>query len=112
MRGDPDALQDMADACERIARYTVGHTFDSFRASPLLQDAVLYRTLVIGEAVTLVSAATLARMPGIPWQNVRRMRDVLVHEYFGVSLTIAWDVATVRAPELLAAVRTVLPEQP
>lgn len=66
---------------------------------------------LLGKAVRSITDSTQAMMPEIPWAKVKRMRNVLVHDYFGVNIEIAWDTAAKRVPELLQAVRRVLPGQ-
>lgn len=73
-------LQDIADAIARIPRYTAGHTRESFLADERTIDAVVRNLEVIGEAARHVDAGTCARCPGIPWQDMRDMRNLLIHE--------------------------------
>ena len=47
---------------------------------------------IIGEASKKVSLETRAAHPEIPWKDMAGMRDRIVHDYFGVSLDIVWDV--------------------
>lgn len=47
-------------------------------------DALLYRLLVIGEAVKALPADLLARAPEVPWREVARLRDLLAHHYYRV----------------------------
>ena len=54
-------------------------------------DAVVRNFEVIGEAARHVDAATAARLADIPWQDMRDLRNLLIHEYFGVSVAIIWE---------------------
>ena len=54
-------------------------------------DAVVRNLEVIGEAARHVDAATAARLADIPWQDMRDLRNLLIHEYFGVSVPIIWE---------------------
>ena len=60
----------------------------------------------MGEAVKKVSAETRAAHPQIPWKDIAGMRDRVVHDYFGVSLDIVWDVVVHHVPPLLAKLRS------
>lgn len=51
-------------------------------------DAMLYRLLVIGEAVKALPAALLDRQPQVPWHEVARLRDLLAHHYYRVDVQI------------------------
>jgi uncharacterized protein with HEPN domain len=58
----------------------------------MAQDAVVRNLQVLGEAAKKVSPRTVAEHPEIPWRSMAGMRDRVVHDYFGVSLEIVWDV--------------------
>ena len=65
-------------------------------------DAVARNLEIIGEAVKNVPKETLAIRPEINWTDVTGFRDVIVHQYFRVKLTVVWDVIQVE----LAGIRT------
>lgn len=46
---------------------------------------------IIGEAAANVPEEIAANYPDIPWQDMRDMRNVLAHEYFGINEKIVWD---------------------
>lgn len=68
---------------------------DAFIGSRQVQDSVIRRFEIIGEAVKNLPEDFKAKYAGIPWKKAMAMRDILVHEYFGVDLEIVWDT-TVR----------------
>jgi uncharacterized protein with HEPN domain len=84
-------LQDIVQAIDRILTYTNSLTFESFLADQLRIDAVIRNFEIIGEAARHVDDDTCARCPDVPWQDMRDMRNLLLHEYFGVSIRIVWD---------------------
>ncbi|MBF2098470.1 MAG: DUF86 domain-containing protein [Gloeomargaritaceae cyanobacterium C42_A2020_066] len=53
--------------------------------------AVLYNLAMIGEAVRCIPAELESAHLEIPWDDVRGMRNVVIHEYFQVSLLIIWQ---------------------
>jgi uncharacterized protein with HEPN domain len=87
-------LQDIAEAIDRIFEYTASHTRDSFRADRLTIDAVVRNLEVIGEAARHIDAATATSLPDVPWEDMRGLRNVLIHEYFGVSVEIVWETVS------------------
>jgi uncharacterized protein with HEPN domain len=62
----------------------------------------------IVEAARHVSEEVLGRFPELPWSDMADMRNVLIHEYFGVDLTILWKTASVDLPAILPALRRVI----
>lgn len=66
----------------------------------MVQDAVIRNLEVIGEAVKKLSSDLRAQYPEIPWSRIAGMRDVLIHEYFGVRVETVWGAVENRLPEL------------
>jgi uncharacterized protein with HEPN domain len=63
---------------------------------------------IIGEASKKLSPETRAASPELPWHDIVGMRDRIVHDYFGVSLAIVWDVVENHLPALRAGVQRLL----
>jgi uncharacterized protein with HEPN domain len=93
-------LRDMIDAADLISDYVGGCTFEAFQQDRQLQDSLLYRLIVIGEAVAHVSETTRLRYPHIQWQDIVGFRNFAVHGYFALNIEIAWNAATYNVPLL------------
>ncbi len=65
---------------------------------------------MIGEAVRSLPPDLRRRHPDIPWRSITALRNVLIHEYFGVDLEIVWRVVERRLPTLKRHVTTMLGE--
>jgi uncharacterized protein with HEPN domain len=88
-------------ACiDRIEQYTAGLDEQSFRENTQVQDAVLRRLEVMGEAVKSIPESFRSRYPDIQWRNIAGLRDVLIHQYFGVNLHRTWLVVKEDIPIL------------
>ena len=79
----------------------------TFRADRRTLDAVLRNLTVIGEAARHTPEGFRARFPDVPWLEMADMRNVVVHEYFGVDAGILWLTATRDVPNLEAVLETV-----
>ena len=101
-------LQDILDASEKIREYTKGLTLRTLSADTRTLDAVIRNLEVIGEAVKKLPAALRARHPEIEWMKIAGLRDVLIHEYFGIDEEIIWDIVQNKIPALQKAVREML----
>lgn len=100
--------EDIVTACSKIRRFVAGMSFEVFAADERTQDAVIRNIEIIGEAAKNLPDEVAAKAPDIAWRNIRGMRDVLAHGYFGTSLEIIWATATTRTDELESAVRKLL----
>ena len=68
-------------------------TLAKFKRNELVIDAVVRNFEIIGEASKSIPASVQRSYPGIPWKEMKGMRDILIHEYFGVDVKILWHAA-------------------
>lgn len=99
-RNDSVYLQHILDALVRIESYLEQVDEAKFNTTPLLQDGVIRQIEIIGEATKQLSASLTNRHPHVPWRDIARMRDKLIHQYFGVDITTVWLTATEDLPTL------------
>jgi uncharacterized protein with HEPN domain len=100
MQNDPVYLRHMLDAIEKIDRYLTGMDYRAFTASDMMIDAVVRELEIIGEATANLSASFVEEHPEIPWRRIKAMRNVLIHQYFGVDLKVVWDTYRSNLPQL------------
>jgi uncharacterized protein with HEPN domain len=93
-------LQDIWESILAIEEYTQNIAEDDFYSNRQLQDAIVRRLEIIGEAVKNVDDDFRDKYPQIPWKKIAGMRDVVAHEYFGVKLDRVWDVVREDLPRL------------
>jgi len=93
-------LEDMLEAIERIARYTSGMDLTRFANDDKTVDAVVRNLEVIGEAARNTPDEVTRQHSEIPWEKMRGIRNLLVHEYFGVDVSIVWLTITGDLPPL------------
>ena len=101
-------VEDMLAAVERVQRHTAGLDVASFIADEKTVDAVSYCFGVIGEAARNVPEEVVAANPELPWPEMRAMRNVVVHEYFGVTHETLWKTAREDLPSLVEQLRRLL----
>ena len=92
-------LEHIVQAIEAIQRYAAVGA-EKFHADELIQDGIIRRLEIIGEAVKNLSAELTARETSVPWKEAARTRDLLIHGYFRVNLAIVWSVVENELPTL------------
>lgn len=78
-----------------------------FHRNRLVQDAVLRRLEVIGEAARQLPQQIKDSHSGVPWADIVAMRNRLTHEYFGVLLDRVWNVVRKDLPDLRSKIEAV-----
>jgi len=93
-------IEHILESIALIEKYIEDRTKADFFNSVQLQDSVIRRIEIIGEAVKNLSTKLKEKYPEIPWRNIAGMRDLLIHEYFGIDLELTWKVVIKDIPEL------------
>ena len=104
-------IEDIRESCKKILRYTQGLRLEEFAADEKTLDAVVRNLIVIGEAVKNLPDDFRRRHPDVEWRKIAGLRDIVVHEYFGIDEDILWDVVQNKIPELLQAVEQILKKE-
>jgi len=78
----------------------VGKTKKDFLNSKQLQDSVMRRIEIIGEAVKKIPEEFKEKQNEIAWKQIVGMRDILIHHYFGIDLNLTWTVIVKDLPRL------------
>jgi uncharacterized protein with HEPN domain len=99
-----DYLAHVAQAIERARRYVAPlPDLHAFEQNPLVQDAVVRNIEIIGEAANRINRAApefVAQHPELPWDDMRGMRNIVIHAYFAVDLQIVWRTVQEDLPKL------------
>ena len=85
-------LQDIVESIELIEQFTSEITLADLEGNIEKQDAIIRRLAVIGEAGKHIPNDFRENHPDAPWRKAAGLRDVVIHEYFGVSLEIIWGL--------------------
>ncbi|HEX9593179.1 MAG TPA: DUF86 domain-containing protein [bacterium] len=101
-------IQDILDATNKILSHTADLDVGAFAADAWMVDAVLRNLTVIGEAARHVPDEVVSKHPDLPWNEMRDLRNIVVHEYFGVDPTIIWHTIREDLPPLVPQLEALL----
>ncbi len=103
-------LNDILECIDWIEKFSKGLTFEDFFDDRKTQDAIIRNLLVIGEATKNLPKEIKVKHT-FDWKAVAGFRDILIHQYAGVSFRIVWDVIMNELPVLKQVIQTILKEQ-
>lgn len=101
-------LSHILDSIALVERYTKGKSKKEFFASEELQDAVIRRFEIIGEAARNLPVRFRAKNKQVPWRDAMDMRNALIHEYFGVILEVVWDAIKIDLPKFKKQIEKII----
>ncbi|MEX2170962.1 MAG: HepT-like ribonuclease domain-containing protein [Pirellulales bacterium] len=108
MSDERTALADIVDECDLVSEFINDRSESDFHTDLLLQSAVLYRLLVLGEAVTRVSDETRLLHSTVDWRGFAGLRNVLIHQYHKVDLARVWKIVGDELSQLRRQVSDIL----
>ena len=104
-------LKHILDSINKIEEFTKRISKADFISSIKTQDAVIRRLEIIGEATKNLPTNFKEKYTTVPWNEITRMRDKLIHGYFGVDLNITWGVVKSDLPNLKGKIKIILKEE-
>lgn len=107
MRNDRERLLHIQDAIERIDKYAQKGK-EAFSRDELIQSWILRHLQIIGEACRALSPEFKARHSDVPWSDIIGMRNILVHDYFGIDVEAVWSAVERDLPELKRKIDAIL----
>ncbi len=93
-------IQDILDGINKIEEFVGDMNLEEFADDDKTSSAVVRKLEIIGEATKNVPEDIREKYKEIPWVDMARMRDKIIHFYFGVDHEIVWKVVKERLPEI------------
>jgi uncharacterized protein with HEPN domain len=106
MRTDADRVTDTLDAIAKI-KQRMPSSLDRFLGDEMVQVWAIHHLQLIGEAGRCVSQSLRDRHTEVPWPQIIALRNILVHEYFGLNLHQVWTMVNTDLPELEQQIRNI-----
>ena len=101
-------LEDIRDSLELISEYVKDLDYDTWKRDRKTIDAVIRNIEIIGEAASNVPENIQEQYVDIPWYQMKGMRNILIHEYFGVDIEVLWRTIQEDLPSLKIKIQKAL----
>lgn len=105
-------ILDIVIAINAVNEFVAGLTLDDFLTMEMVNSAVKWQFIIMGEATNRLSATFIAEHPHIPWHQIRGMRNRLAHEYDSIDDKTLWDIIQNDLAPLLEQLVVLLPQNP
>jgi uncharacterized protein with HEPN domain len=99
MNRDQTYVNQILDAINKIQEYTVEGR-DVFYETIIIQDAVMRNIEIIGEIAKRISDDFKEIYDTVPWRKMAGIRDVLIHDYDSIDMSIVWNVISMELPKI------------
>ena len=109
MLRDKSSLIDILNSCESIERFIRNKTNSDFYNDEMMQEAVIRKIEIIGEASNRISEDLKNRFPDLPWKKMKAMRNIMIHMYDELELEIVWDTANNDISRLRNRLKEIIP---
>lgn len=106
--GDKARLQHILDSILEIELYTKQISFEEFSDNTMMQFACVKQLEIIGEASNHLSAHLRRIHNEVSWREIIDLRNLLIHEYFGIDTKIVWDIIKNDLEPLKSKVKEIL----
>lgn len=103
-------IRDVLECINKIEEFVGGMNFEEFVKDDKTSSAVIRKLEIIGEATKNIPRDVRQRYKTLPWSDMARIRDKIIHFYFGVDYDIVWKVIKERLPEIKLKIMQILNE--
>lgn len=93
-------IKDILQAISKIEEFVEGMSFEGFLSDDKTSSAVIRKIEIIGEAAKQLPKDVRDRFKDVPWQEMAKTRDKMIHFYFGVDYEIVWRIIKESLPPL------------
>lgn len=104
-------IEDIIESTENIFSYVKGLSFTEFERDQKTIDAVIRNFQIIGEAARKLPEELTNNYPDIQWRRIIAMRNLIIHQYFGVEMSVVWATIKDDLPLFQKQIKKLLDEQ-
>lgn len=99
-RSPLEYLRHIVEEAEYLIEESQGIAFDDFLLDKNRTRAFVRSLEIIGEATKNVDRTIREKYPDVDWRGMAGMRDILIHQYFGVDYEVVWDAIVHHIPKI------------
>jgi len=103
-------FEDIQDSIEKIERYTKDLTYETWAKKDMGIDAVIRNLEIIWEAANNIPENVKLKYHNVPWKRMIGLRNIAIHKYFGLDLSIIWEIVSRNLPETKPMIAKILKE--
>ncbi len=103
-------IKDILESLESISNFIEGLDYQNFIEDDKTLSAVVRKIEIIGEATKNIPSSVTSKYTSIPWSDMAKMRDKVIHSYFGIDYQTIWNVVKIRFPEIRPELEKLLVE--
>jgi uncharacterized protein with HEPN domain len=108
MNKDIRRIKDILEAIDNINNFRKNKSFEEILDNTMLKSAFTAQLIIIGEATNNITATLKSKYLEVNWKEIVGLRNILVHEYFGIVWEIVWDTITEDLPKLQTTMKMIL----
>jgi len=103
-------IKDILECINKIENFVGEMSFDEFMKDEKTKSAVIRELEVMGEATKNIPKSIRDKYKNLPWSQIAKTRDKIIHFYFGVDYEVIWEVVKKRLPEIKAVIERIFKE--
>ena len=103
-------FEDIQDSIEKIERYTKDLTYETWAKKDMVIDAVMRNLEITEEAANNIPENVKLKYHNVPWKRMIGLRNIAIHKYFGLDLSIIWEIVSRNLPETKPMIAKILKE--
>ena len=107
-RSIDDYLRDILESAEKIQAFCLNEDWVSFQSDDKTQYAVIRALEIIGEASKKIPTEFRDKSDQLNWRGMTGMRDILIHDYFGVDSEVVWKTIQKEIPIIIKELSKIL----
>ena len=105
---DIERLKHILEAANVLINYKDHHTLEEAQSDPIIYFGLVKHVEIIGEAVYKLTLEYRTKHPEVNWDDIERMRHVLVHGYYKIRPHQLWETLETDIPQLKPQIETLI----